>query len=385
MVVALLLLVSMQAHAIAIGVNRASISFDDVLRDGYAETTVTVTTDSLEPIGGEALLVGEAAGWINFSSTTFNFSSTQPYELKVFVEPPLDAQVQDYHVNLTIITGEIGRSTGGRMGTSTRASFRIPITIHMTGTELLKCTVGGVQVLDAERGQPLEISASILNNGNVQINPEISVEIFDQLRATSLATRKVEFGNRIRPTVTEQALRTITADLIPGQYWASISVPACEYSTLLTFDVLEAGGIKDDGELIRIDAPSWAETGDIIPINAIFRNKGVRSVRASFRGTIYRVDNEQIAKVINTEEVIVGPDQTAELQTFFNPTIGGQYVVEGKVFYNSKLTGERSTLINVNGAPVGGKRAPVIIYALVIVIILILVLLILIRRKKLKR
>jgi subtilase family serine protease len=93
------------------------------------------------------------------------------------------------------------------------------------------------------------------------------------------------------------------------------------------------------------------------------------------------VESGEIVKVIDTESYVVDPDVTVEIQTFFNPVVGGQYEVSGKVFYNNKLTLERSTLINVNGAPVPASRnyTTLIITAMIIII---LALLILIRRRR---
>jgi hypothetical protein len=377
----LLLLLLPNAHAVAIGVNRASLSFTEVLRGGYAEEVIVVTTDSPDLISGEVLVSGEAGEWLNYTEE-FNFSSSQPYNLKIAVQPPIDAQVQSYTVNLSILTGSLARDGGGRIGTATRASFRVPVTIEMTGTERVACTVGGITVQDMERGEPMTVDVSIVNRGNVRINPQVNVEVFDQLRAKSFGTKSIEFGSRILPTVLSSATRQFNFDLQPEQYWAAVSVPECSYSTLVTFDVLEPGSIKDDGDFIRIDAPAWGNTGDIIPIKAIFRNKGARGVRAQFKGTISRIDNEQIVKVINSEEYIVDPGVTAEIQTFFNPTEGGQYKISGKVYYNSKLTSERETLVNINGAPVGQGGTNWTLIVLLLMVVVALILLILIRKRK---
>jgi hypothetical protein len=374
-------------HAVAIGVNRASLEFTDVLRGGYAEAVITVTTDSDTLITGEVQAAGEAAEWLNFSKE-FNFSRDMPYELRVSVQPPIDAQIDNYQVNLSILTGALLQTGDGRLGTTTRASFRVPVSLAMTGTERVACTVGGVQVLDSEEGNPIQVRLSIHNRGNVRINPGVQIEVFDQLRSKSLGTRSTEFGERVLPTVTSEALRTFAFDLPPRQYWATVSVPECGYNGMLSFDVLEPGSIKDDGELLRISAPAWAETGDIIRIDAVFRNKGIRPVRATFKGTISLVDEEgavqEIVKVIDSEAYTVDPDVTAEIPTFFNPLIGGQYKVTGTVYYNSKLTPERETLINVNGEPVasvGGYAT----YVLIGMAILILVLLIMIKKKRQQR
>lgn len=373
---------SSDVGAVALGVNRASLAFTEVLRGGYAEDVITITTDSEDPVQGELLLEGEAAQWLSFSDRVFNFSRDSQYQLRVMVQPPVDTQVLDYYANMTIITSGLGRTGGGLMGTSTRASFRVPVLVSMTGTERLACVGGGLTVLDTEEGRPLEFEVSIVNRGNVQINPNITIEVYDKLRSRLIENVTVDFGRRIQPTRTEVALKSVAFDLDASQYWAMVKVPLCEYADLQTFDVLAPGGIKDDGDLLRIDVQSWANTGDIIPVKAIFRNMGERGVRAVFKGTIVRADNRQIVKVIDSDEYIVAPDTTAEILTYFNPQVGGQYVVNGKVFYNNKLTVERSALINVNGAPVDdGSRFPVVMVGIVIVIV-ILVMLILIKRKK---
>jgi hypothetical protein len=380
----LILLLVPNVEAVALGVNRASLEFNDVLRNGYAEEIVTVTTDSTELVDAEVEVFGEGSEWFNFSATDFNFSKDAPYQLRVAVQPFNDTQLGTYNVNLTITTGTLMHTTQGRMGTSTRASFRIPVKITVTGTERLLCTVGGVQVLDAEEGTPITVRLTLINRGNVRINPNVELEVFDQLQSKSLGTRAVEFGSRVLPTVSQEATRTFVFDLDQDQYWATVRVPECGYSDLMTFDILEPGGVKDDGEFLRIDAPAWGNTGEIIPIKAIFRNKGARSVRASFRGTITNIESGEIVKVINSETYLVDPDLTAEIETFFNPEVGGQYRVSGKVYYNSKLTGERDTLINVNGSPVANGFRPTT--AIIIgMIILILLLLIGIRRRRVNR
>jgi len=378
-----LTILSANAGAVALGVNRASLQFYDVLRGGYAEDYIVVTTDTPDMLGAEILLEGEAKEWLNFSDDTFNFSRDSPYRLRVSVSPPLDSQIKEYEVNLTIITSEIYRTQQGKMGTSTRASFRIPVTIRLTGNEQLACIVGGIEVLDTEQGLPLSVRLSIINKGNVRINPPFTIEVMDKFRASSVGKGEGIFGSQILPTVTGESIRTLQMPLNPDQYWAIINVPECKYSTMVTFDVLEPGGIKDDGDFIRVEAPAWANTGDIIPIDAIFRNKGARGVRASFKGMITNVASGEIVKSINTDEYVVEPETTANIPSFFNPQEPGQYEVKGKIFYNNKLTGERSTLINVNGASIEQESTlrPAII-TIIIIVIIILLLLILIRRRR---
>lgn len=378
-------LLSSQVYAVAIGVNRASINFQDVLRSGYARETVTITTDSEELLSGELLLYGEEQEWLNFSSRTFNFSRDAPYELIVEARPPADARIQSYRVNMSILTGELSRSSGGLLGTATRASLGVPIFLQMTGTERLACQVAGLRVLDAERGRPVQVLLTVLNRGNVRVNPDIEIEVFDKLQENSLAQQTLPFGSSVLPTLSEERyLNFPFTDLDRSQYWARISVPVCGYTNIVSFDVLEVGEIKDDGDFIRIDAASWAKTGDIIPINAVFRNRGVRSVTASFKGTIARIDNDEIVKVVDTEKYLVDPSVTANIETFFNPTEPGQYMVSGRILYNDKLTVEKSTVINVNGSglPDSGSFSMQTLLLLLMFLVIIWLLFLIIKRRR---
>ena len=205
--------VSSDVGAVALGVNRASLAFTDVLRGGYAEDVITITTDSEDPVQGELLLEGEAAQWLSFSDRVFNFSRDNQYQLHVMVQPPVDTQVLDYYANLTIITSGLGRTGSGLMGTSTRASFRVPILVSMTGTERLACIGGGLTVLDTEEGRPLEFEVGIINRGNVQINPNITIEVYDKLRSQLIENLTVDFGRRIQPTRSETTLKSVAFEI----------------------------------------------------------------------------------------------------------------------------------------------------------------------------
>ncbi|MBR9700816.1 hypothetical protein GOV11_03040, partial [Candidatus Woesearchaeota archaeon] len=327
----LVLMISPMVEAVAIGVNRGRISYSEVLRGGFAREVLTVTTDSVEPISAEVNLTGELTPWLNLSAELFNFSKDNPYRLIVDVLPPLDAQIREYKANLSILTGELSRDAGGRIGTSTRASLGVKVTMSMTGTERAACTVAGFQVRDVEKGQPLEIQMSIINTGNVRLNPLVTIDIYDKYRDDMLDTKQGSFGKVVFPTLTERSSLFFSIDQGPDQYWATISVPECGYSNIQTFDILEIGAIKADGEFIRIDSQSWANVGEIIPVVGIFRNRGQGSLRAQFKGTIEDADTGSIAKVIDSDTYIVDPAVTAELETFFNPQAPGRYVVKGYV------------------------------------------------------
>ena len=156
----------------------------------------------------------------------------------------------------------------------------------------------------------------------------------------------------------------------------AVSSPDCSGSATLTFDVYERGGIVDSGEFVDIEVEPWNNVGDIIPITAFFQNLGERTVSAKLKGTITK--NDRLFKVIDTDFFNTPPGEIVGIETFFNPTEPGRYLMEGRILYNDKLTYQRSAIINVRGEALGGGFAWNYIFIIIIIIFLIL----LIRKKK---
>lgn len=377
-----LVLCTQLSFAVGIGVNKGVINFDEVLQNGYAQEVVTVSTDSDVPIGARYELVGELAPWIRIepSQETFTFSRNAPYEMTIIIEPPPDAQLRSYEGGVRVLTTEVGRTANGRIGTATRTAFFIRIGSSITGTQRLECLVGGVDIRATEVGLPFEFRGSVINRGNVRVTPEYTITVRDQLQE-QVVDEFTLAAEEILPTVTQRTIRQVSHDLAPGQYWAFVETDACEGGRLITFDVLERGGIADYGELQRIEVSSWANTGEIIPIYAVFSNLGERTVAARFQGTITDEDGERIHKVIDTTPVNIPPGETTRIETFFNPTEPGRYIVAGRVHYNNKLTFQRSAIVNVRG----NKLIPSFDYTLVIIIGIIIFLLLLLILKKRRR
>jgi len=369
---------------VAIGVNRADFSFQDVLREGYAEDSFVVSTDSSDLISGAVEVEGEIAEWVSFRPDNvlengFNFSSTNPQTLTVIIQPPEDAANGEYSGTIRVLTGEIGRSGGGRIGTSTRAAFGIDTVVGITGVETRSCVLGGIQVTNTELTQDFELTYSVKNTGNVRMAPVLDVEVFNQAQEETVLQRSVQTTQEVLPTRSQRFRSSIEQDLVVGQYWARVSSPECSGSSLLTFDVLERGGVVDSGEFVDLEANSWNEVGDIIPILAYFQNTGSRTVSAKFKGTVMK--NSKLFKVIDTDFYNTPPGDAVTIETFFNPLEPGRYVVEGRILYNDKLTFERSAIINVGGTSMR-EGFSFMNYA---IIFIVLILLILIIRKKKKR
>ena len=376
MVFALLFLVFVYSvNAVSIGISPGRVRFENVLREGYSERVVTISTGSDEELIAAFKPGGEIKDWIRLepNATTFSLTKGNPYRLKIIVQPPSDIRIGNYSGNIEFITEGVG-GAAGRAGAFIKTAVTLLINTEVTGREIIKCRAGAFSFDDGEVGFPFEFSYTIINDGNVRLKPVITLDVWDQLQEKLLLTESA-IGNEVLPTTERKISSTLSNSLNEGQYWINMNIDECKASSLLTFSVVEKGGIIDKGELISIINKPWAYTNEPIQITAKFQNSGKRSVTAKFKGAIRLED--KIVRLIETDEVIVPAGEIADIDIFFAPELPGRYTLTGRAIYNKKLTFEKGTVLNVNQAPeeIAKKFSflPLLIYVAIIVTILFIV------------
>ena len=369
--------------AMALGVGPSALKFEKVLRGGYAEQTLIIMNTADAPIEIKVQKEGEVAEWLRFYSrenTSFNPASfiigpRANFQLQVIVTPPLDAQVRVYDGRLTVISSSPkDQPEGNVLGIETAVAASVRI--ELTGEQIVDYAVDGVQISDAEEGLPIMLAISGENKGNVRIKPNIHVDILDRDKKNVLRSLDLT-GSEVLPTTKKIDVLNITNDLQIGQYWAVVNVSVSGkqvYSQILTFDVFEKGSLRVKGELVRIDNEIWAEIGDVVKINAIFKNTGELSVNAKFKGEVYF--DGKIVGLLESEELIVPAGEEMQLPTFFTPQKDGRHAIKGAVYYSKKVTFEKDGVINVLPARfsiidilAGGAIYAVIIAAMIFVYI----------------
>ena len=376
------------SQAVVIGANKGVVELKNVLKEGYAQELVTLTTDTSFNLSIDYIVEGEIKDWVRFEpvKNPFYISRDNPYTIAVIVEPPGDAQIQRYTGSIRFVTGALG-GTEGQFGTSVRTAININMGVQVTGQQFVSCAVPEVTLNDVEEGYPIEFYAVVSNNGNVRIRPEFSLEFWNQDQSQLVQSMNFTSDEQILPTTQKRIFKSLANTLPIGQYWVRMKTPLCGDSGLgfYTFSVIERGGVSDKGELIRIQNQPDAYVGQIVPIDAVFTNLGSRVVSAKFKGTVTSGSRDNIFKIIDTEPIDVAPGETASLRTYFNPTQEGQYLVNGQVLYNRKLTFEKSSVLNVYpGGPGGVARGllrPTTIMLLMLAIMVVFVILIIRRRK----
>ncbi|MDD5086413.1 MAG: hypothetical protein PHV16_01545 [Candidatus Nanoarchaeia archaeon] len=380
----LIILCPLLVDALGIGISPGTVSFDKMLKGGYAERTVKISTNSEETLIARFDVNGDMAQWIRFEpeSKKFNISLSEPYELKIIIEVPEDAR-NDIYTGTIDFVGEGFGDISGRAGGFVNPAVRLMMSTTVSDEQIKSCNSGAFSFQDIEVGFPLELSMLVKNTGNVRINPLIIYDIWDQSQEKIIMSGEFRYPE-VLPTTERRITRSIPNELEIGQYWANVSTDECGASSLLTFSVVERGAIADKGILEMIKIKTWASVYEPIEVNAIFRNDGSRTVYAKFKGDI-KIDN-RIVKVIETEEVAVSSNERQEFITYFTPEFPGRYIVSGRVIYNQKLTYEKAAVLNITPAEAGETSIiPLIIYIIIIITIIFLIRKIIMTKNKRKR
>lgn len=368
-------------YSVGLGVSPAKLSYNNVLRGGYAQNELYISTDTEGNLTMFFEKNGEISEWITIEDnmTSIVVSRNSPKKVKIILMPPSDTASGTYTGGVRVITDRLVNPMTG-IGSSVKAAFLVTIDATITGDEIKSCSGGGIYVSDAEIGFPLTIETTIKNDGNVRTSPQIHVNIWDKYQKEIVLT-EILSSQSILPTDYVKIKKEIDFVLEEDQYWAEVKVPDCNFGKTMPINILEKGGISDKGDFIRIENKPWAMTKEIIPITAVFKNTGSRTVTAQFKGEI--LYEGEIVKIIDTDKISAATGEVIKLQTFFRPEKFGQYFVSGRIYYNNRLTSEKASVINVNPKNiVQSSEFSYIWYIIILILIGILVMLIMIKRKK---
>ncbi|MBN1503243.1 hypothetical protein JW930_06910 [Candidatus Woesearchaeota archaeon] len=387
----LLLLLSCPIYAVTIGVSPSIINSRNMIRGGYAENMILISTNTPSELWGHFEIEEEFISWISFEpeSEQFTISSANPYGVKIIITPPEDTPNGNYSTLITILSDAIVSPERGA-GSSVIAAIGLRLNIEVTDVETVMCNAGALYISATEIGEPFTVGATVLNTGNIRLRPTFLLEVYDQDQENLLMRKTFAAKDRILPTTSGRVFQEVEHNLEIGQYFAQLTVTECEASAVLTFDVVERGGIVDTGELMVIRTNEYAYVDQPTPIVPLFRNTGPRNVVAKFKGQIESLDDKSIVSILESDELQVLPGETMEFPMFFIPEKAGKYQVSGRVFYNKKITFEEKS--KVFEVVRGKKEAPklgviilIIIYLIIGLLIFILIGLIRKERKKFRK
>lgn len=370
--------------AVSIGVSPAVLNYDNMLKQGYAEKNLIFTTSLESPLKVTLEKQGDIKDWISFENETHKLNdsviidSKKPYYVKVIARPPKDTKNGNYSGYIHVKSDKLEEDSKGK-ALGVKAAFMVKVNIEIIGDQIVKCVGLQSNIDTVEKDEMLKVEYSIENRGNVFINPEVYIDIMDKNK--NLVYEKILATERIFPTTKNTFIKDISNNLSVGQYFAKINFPQCKYLKEVTFDILDYGALRDYGVLQQISSLSRSNVGDTLPVKAIFKNLGQRTVTAKFIGVIKTTDNK-IIELIETDEVKVEPDHVEELIHYFKPEYSTQYIASGRISYNNKLSFEKSYLMNVHPAKKQEESTNMFLINIFIIITIIIILLIIIKKKK---
>lgn len=357
------------ASAVSIGVSPAEISFNNVLKGGYAENTLSISTSSEEEIGFRMSASGEISGWIRFEpSENLLIDRGSMKSVSVIVEPPEEAANGLY--SGSIVISAVPSGTGEGTGVDVTAGTASAFTVRVTGDEVKSANVDHIDVSDTEEGNPVEFSVSVSNTGNVIVKPLIEIDIIRDGETVETISRS---DTGVLPTKM-RIIRIIsgTDGMDVGSYEADVKV-SLDGKTLserrLSFDILERGTLSKTGVLDKIWNEPWVMAGDVVKIDAYFRNTGEMVVVGNFKAEVY--EGERLVEIVGSEEAEVPRGKTEVMSTYFSPEFPGRYNVMGKVYYGGKSTGTKESVVNVRSRESSEMRETGGFFVIVAVIILI--------------
>lgn len=333
--------------SVNIGVSPASVRFEDVMREGYAERYITISADSESSVRVDFESWGDVAEWIDLPNETIYVSKGNPKQIKISISPPSDIPNGNYTGFVKVMTGSNSEVLEDHAVGKIQSSLDLAIFVSVTDIEFVDCEVSDIEISSAEEGDPVILSMDVLNKGNVRLRPNVLADIWDQDQNDVLKSESF-FGDSLLPTIENEFEFEISSkDLDLGQYWSEISLAECDFEKLLTFDILEEGAMKSNGVLLNIRSQSDAKKGNPVLFEPNFKNIGEKRVSAQFKGQV--LYNGKVVELVESEKLNVEVDTVEGLDFYFTPEKSGKYVVLGRVYYDNKKTFESTTTLNVEG------------------------------------
>ena len=159
----IIMLATASAQAMSIGAGPSDIDFKKMLKSGYGEKTVTVSTAGDEDLTVTVEPTGDIKDWITIKpANTFNLPPKGRFEIKVIVSPPPNAANGDYKGAVYIRAAPTSIVTDGT-GSAIGGAIKIGITVSVSGEEVVEYKMQEVRVTDTEVGFPVRFNIAIAN------------------------------------------------------------------------------------------------------------------------------------------------------------------------------------------------------------------------------
>ena len=132
------MLIISSVNGSVIGESPSIIKFSNMLKDGYAERQITISTSIVNPVRAHFETEGEVGEWITLPENEFVFSKDNPYVFTLIMQPNEDAKNGNYSGILRMTTDELATVERGA-GSSVIAQVGLLLYVEITGEEIIEC------------------------------------------------------------------------------------------------------------------------------------------------------------------------------------------------------------------------------------------------------
>jgi len=336
--------------------------FDNVLVGGYAEETVTITTDSETPLQITPIISGDIKSWVSFEpATNLEVRDVAPLLLKVIIKPPIDGAIGTHSGDIIII---FTNEQAPLIGKDKESSFSLKIKVTLTFDKIKKLVINKIEAKDTEIDHPIDFFINAENQGNEELHFNIEVMMKDRELTQSLVLKPTEKKNVL--------LNLPSSNLTIGKHTANVRIVLDDSlikNENVTFYVKESNSFIRKGNLLDIQNPLRVHEGDEVTINALFKNLGEISTDCMFQGEVFK-DNEPISELIS--DLYYCPvGEAIFLSTHFIASHIGEYRIIGKVYYDNTVSDEVESIVQVvplseNTSTVPLSISPYLLFILII-------------------
>ena len=163
--------------AVSIGAGPSTIDFGKMVKGGYAEQTITVSTSGGEDLSCTIDYTGDIKDWMSSNKgNKFDLPANSRLDIKAIIQPPAEINNGRYEGAIYIKAAPPTPTQQGT-GLTIGAGIKIKVTAEVTDQQITAYKLKRTTVTNTETGYPIKFNVIIQNTGNVKIKPEIKIEI----------------------------------------------------------------------------------------------------------------------------------------------------------------------------------------------------------------
>lgn len=334
--------------------------FEGPLRDGMAIESLGLVNDADQARILRFVTIGDAGGWLEVREAgtdeaieSIAMAARGEVNLDLVVVVPSDIANGTYEGSLRVLSGSPDPND-----TAVEIGVELPVTITITGTQVIAAAMEEFTVGTAEVGTPMPLSVEIRNEGNVAISPEVSVTILD---ADDTEVVTVVFAQTAIPpgesSLLVDAWSTTDAEAGPYSAVARAAIGRLELPTrLVRFDLAPGGTFSRSGEIVDLELANTPEAGGIAIVNAELMNTSEVTAGIRFNGELTFAGGR--VGDVGSLARRVAPGESTIVQVFMEVNKSGMYELTGSADVDGVLS-RPSTFTFAVGAP---ESSPILLY-----------------------